>query len=59
MIHETKVLVERWRSRYSTVRPHGSRGHHPQVPEAIVPWTMDLGASRLGPASMVGAVGAL
>jgi hypothetical protein len=50
MLHEAKVLIERWRSRYSTVRPHGSLGHRPQAPEAIVTWTTDLGAAvpRLG-----------
>ena len=56
---EAKVLIERWRVRYNTVRPHSSLGYRPPAPEAIVPWTTALGAAPLGPASMAGAVGAL
>jgi len=56
---EAKVLVERWRVRYNTVRPHSSLGYRPPAPEAIVPWTPALGASLLSPASMAVAVGAL
>jgi len=56
---EAKVLIERWRVRYNTVRPHSSLGYRPPAPEAIVPWTPAFGASLLGPASMAGAVGAL
>ena len=55
---EAKVLIERWRVRYNTVRPHSSLGYRPPA-EAIVPWTPALGAAPLGPASMAGAVGAL
>jgi putative transposase len=56
---EAKVLIERYRVLYNTVRPHSSPGYRPPAPEAIVPWTPALGASLLGPASMVGAVVAL
>jgi transposase InsO family protein len=56
---EAKVLIERYRVRYNTVRPHSSLGYRPPAPEAIVPWTPALGASLLGPASMAGAVEAL
>jgi transposase InsO family protein len=35
---EAKVLIERWRVRYNTVRPHSSLGYRPPAPEAIVPW---------------------
>jgi putative transposase len=56
---EAKVLIERYRVRYNTVRPHSSLGYRPPAPEAIVPWTPDFGASLLGPASMVAAVGIL
>ena len=56
---EAKVLIERYRVRYNTVRPHSAPGYRPPAPEAIVPWTPDFGASLLGPASMTGAVGAL
>ena len=32
---EAKVLIERWRVRYNTVRPHSSLGYRPPAPEAI------------------------
>ena len=56
---EAKVLIERWRVLYNTVRPHSSLGYRPPAPEAIVPRTPALGASLLGPAPMAGAVAAL
>jgi putative transposase len=56
---EARVLIERYRVRYNTVRPHGSLGYRPPAPEAIVSWAPALGASLLGPASMAGAVGPL
>ncbi len=34
---EAKVLVERWRRHYNTVRPHSSLGYRPPAPEAIRP----------------------
>tara|TARA_B100000749_G_scaffold274350_1_gene258474 strand:- start:171 stop:914 length:744 start_codon:yes stop_codon:yes gene_type:complete len=34
---EAKVLIERWRRHYNTVRPHGSLGYRPPAPEAIQP----------------------
>lgn len=36
-LHEAKVLIERWRWEYNTVRPHGSLGYKPPAPEAIQP----------------------
>jgi putative transposase len=56
---EAKVLIERYRVIYNTVRPHSSLGYRPPAPGAIVPWTPALGASILGPAAMAGAVGGL
>jgi putative transposase len=56
---EAKVLIERWRVRYNTVRPHSALGYRPPAPEAIVPWTPALGASLLGQTPMVGPAGAL
>jgi putative transposase len=56
---EARVLIERYRVRYNTVRPHSSLGYRPPAPEAIVPWTPALGAALLGPASMARPVGAL
>ena len=34
---EAKVLIERWRRHYNTVRPHGSLGYRPPAPEAARP----------------------
>ena len=34
---EAKVLVERWRVEYNTVRPHSSLGYKPPAPEAMQP----------------------
>ena len=31
---EAKVLIERWRVEYNTVRPHSSLGYRPPAPEA-------------------------
>ena len=56
---EAKVLSERWRVRYNTVRPHSSLGYRPPAPEAIVPWSLALGASLLGPPPMAATFGAL
>ena len=44
---EMKVLVERWRKHYNTVRPHSSLGYRPPAPEVMLPRPQ-----RLGPASM-------
>jgi transposase InsO family protein len=32
---EAKVLVERWRQEYNTIRPHSSLGYRPPAPETI------------------------
>lgn len=34
---EAKVLIERWRRYYNTLRPHSSLGYRPPAPEAIQP----------------------
>lgn len=36
-LREAKVLIERWRVHYNTVRPHSSLGYRPPAPETIVP----------------------
>lgn len=36
-LEEAKVLIERWRREYNTVRPHGSLGWKPPAPEGIEP----------------------
>ena len=33
-LKEAKVLVERWRIQYNTIRPHSSLGERPPAPEA-------------------------
>jgi transposase InsO family protein len=38
---EAKVLIERWRIHYNTVRPHSALGYRPPAPEAIQPWPED------------------
>jgi transposase InsO family protein len=37
---EAKVLIERWRVEYNTVRPHSSLGYRPPAPEAVQPWKL-------------------
>jgi len=34
---EAKVLIERWRQDYNTIRPHSSLGYRPPAPEARQP----------------------
>ncbi len=34
---EAKVLIERWRQEYNTIRPHSSLGYRPPAPAAIMP----------------------
>lgn len=36
-LFEAKVLIERWRIMYNTVRPHSSLGYQPPAPEAWMP----------------------
>ena len=46
-LQEAKVLIERWRRHYNTVRPHSSLGYRPPAPEAIQPWSPGSGATPL------------
>lgn len=34
---EAKVLIEKWRNDYNTIRPHSSLGYKPPAPEVFVP----------------------
>jgi hypothetical protein len=34
---KAKVLIERWRREYNTVRPHSSLGYRPPAPEVVLP----------------------
>jgi putative transposase len=36
---EAKVLIERWRREYNTIRPHSSLGYRHPAPEATQPWS--------------------
>lgn len=36
-LREAKVLIERWREHYNTMRPHSSLGYKPPAPQAITP----------------------
>ena len=36
-LYESRVLIERWRIEYNTIRPHSSLGYRPPAPEAIKP----------------------
>jgi len=44
---EAKVLIERWRHEYNTVRPHSSLGYRPPAPAAIEPF--EPGSATLRP----------
>ena len=45
---EARILIERWRRQYNTVRPHSARGYRPPAPEAIMPAA--LGCLEMSPA---------
>ena len=42
---EARILIERWRRQYNTVRPHSALGYRPPAPEAVRP--VPLGAAQL------------
>lgn len=44
---EAKVLIERWREEYNTVRPHSALGYRPLAPEATRPWSSASAALQL------------
>ena len=45
---EAKILIERWRREYNTVRPHSALGYRPPAPDAIMPAT--FGSLEMSPA---------
>ena len=45
-LYEAKVLIERWRVHYNTVRPHSSLGYRPPAPEAWLIAEPDSAALR-------------
>jgi transposase InsO family protein len=34
---EAKILIERWRRQYNTMRPHSALRYRPPAPEAVMP----------------------
>ena len=36
-LREARVLIERWRIEYNTVRPHSSLGYRPPAPASFAP----------------------
>ena len=46
-LYEAKVMIERWRVQYNTIRPHIALGYRPPAPEAIATWLPDSGATPL------------
>jgi len=36
-LREAKIVIEKWRQEYNTVRPHNSLDYRPPTPEAIMP----------------------
>ena len=46
-LHEAKVLIERWRVQYNTIRPHSALGYRPPAPEAI--FAAEAGSASLRP----------
>jgi transposase InsO family protein len=50
-LQEAKVLIERWRKEYNTIRPHSSLGYRPPAPEAVLPFSP--GSAPLHPAKTV------
>jgi len=48
---EARVLIERWRREYNTVRPHSSLGYRPPAPETILSCPPASAAHRLATSS--------
>ena len=48
---EIRVLAERWRVHYNTVRPHSALGYGPPAPEAWI--TKSLGSGEAGIATLI------
>ena len=46
-LYEAKVMIERWRVQYNTIRPHSALGYRPPAPEAI--FAAEAGSAALRP----------
>jgi putative transposase len=60
-LREAKVLIERWRCHYNTVRPHSALGYRPPAPETIITKgptrpALLMGSSQIGPSQHGGSV---
>jgi len=47
-LKEAKILIERWRRHYNTVRPHSALGYRPPAPEAVMAAAPATGFAALG-----------
>ena len=45
---EAKVLIERWRGEYNTIRPHSSLGYRPPAAEAFSPCSQPSATPQSG-----------
>ena len=45
---EAKILIERWRREYNTVRPHSALGYRSPAPKAVMP--APIGRLNMSPA---------
>jgi transposase InsO family protein len=51
-LKEAKVMIERWRQEYNTVRPHSSLRYRPPAPETIQPPPMPQSIPWFKPSQM-------
>jgi len=49
-LKEARILIERWRQHYNTVRPHSSLGYRPPAPETILSGPAVPAYAKLRPA---------
>ena len=40
-LKEAKVMIEKWRQEYNTMRPHSSLNYRAPAPEALLPLVLD------------------
>tara|TARA_B100000614_G_scaffold241894_1_gene243445 strand:+ start:121 stop:606 length:486 start_codon:yes stop_codon:yes gene_type:complete len=45
-LKEARILIERWRHHYNTVRPHSALGYRPPAPETVLPAVDDPAYAR-------------
>jgi transposase InsO family protein len=56
-LHEAKVLIERWRRHYNTLRPHSSLGYRPPAPETVLPAAHPLAYAAIRSAETLATTG--